>query len=135
MIKEKGFTLIELMIVVSIIGILSSIALPAYQVYTKKAHVLEGINIATGAKSALWDYWAMHGKFPTDNAAAGLSNTITGNAVKSIIVSGNQITITYNSRVIDDDDLILTANSTAGAIQWNCLGGTVAGKYRPVSCR
>lgn len=133
--KRNGFTLIELMIVVSIIGILASMALPAYQVYTKKAHVLEGINLATGAKSALWDYWAMNGAFPADNAAAGLSSTITGNAVKSIIVSGNQITITYNSRVIDNDDLILTANSTPGAIQWNCLGGSVADKYRPVSCR
>ncbi len=133
--KQKGFTLIELMIVVAIIGILASIALPSYQTYTKKAHVLEGVNLASSAKTAIWDYWSANGYYPNNNQAAGLSNTITGNAVKRVIVSNNTITVTYNSKVIDDATLIITSNNTLGALQWDCTTGTLNNKYRPVTCR
>ena len=132
---QQGFTLIELMIVVTIIGILASIALPAYQTYTKKAHVMEGINLTGAVKSSIWDYWSANGNFPANNQVAGLATTITGHAIKNISVSGNTITITFNSKVADDSTIVLSANSTQGALQWDCTAGTLEDKYRPTTCR
>ncbi len=70
---QKGFTLIELMIVIAIIGILAAIALPAYQDYTKRSRVSEGLSLAGGAKSALTEYYASNNKWPSDNAEAGIA--------------------------------------------------------------
>jgi len=69
---ERGFTLVELMIVVAIVGILSAVALPAYSDYTARAQVAEGFSVASGLKTALMDYYSIHGKMPEDNAEAGL---------------------------------------------------------------
>lgn len=132
---QKGFTLIELMMVVAIIGLLAAIALPAYQTYTKKAHVLEGLNLSAAAKTSVWDYWSSNGTFPSNNQAAGLNSTIAGHAVKSVNVSSGNISISYNSLVTDNSTIILSPNNTRGSIEWNCQGGTLANKYRPVSCR
>ena len=76
---QKGFTLIELMIVVAIIGILAAIAMPAYQDYTVRAKVTEGLNLAAAAKLAVAETFASNGKFPTSNPEAGLpaNNTIS----------------------------------------------------------
>ncbi len=71
--KQQGFTLIELMIVVAIIGILAAIAIPAYQDYTIRAQVSEGLNLAGGAKAAVAEYTMDRGSFPDDNPIAGLS--------------------------------------------------------------
>lgn len=86
---QKGFTLIELMIVIAIIGILAAIALPAYQDYTKRSRVSEGLSLAGGAKSALTEYYASNNKWPSSNAEAGIAEpaSIKGNAVKSVTVS------------------------------------------------
>ncbi|HPQ96550.1 MAG TPA: prepilin-type N-terminal cleavage/methylation domain-containing protein, partial [Thiolinea sp.] len=67
--QHNGFTLIELMIVVAIIGILAAIALPAYQDYTKRSHVAEGLSLANDAKIAITDYYATFGSYPADNQA------------------------------------------------------------------
>ncbi|MBI4756362.1 MAG: pilin [Betaproteobacteria bacterium] len=133
---QKGFTLIELMIVVAIIGILAAIALPAYQDYTKRTHVSEGLQLAGGAKAAVTEYQASQGAFPTTNAMAGIAGTITGNAVTSVAVgTSGAITITYNSKVTNAATLIMTPTANAGNVSWDCTGGSVDDKYRPSNCR
>lgn len=136
---EKGFTLIELMIVVAIIGILTAIALPAYQDYTKRAHVSEGLVLAGGAKAIITEHYSSKGTWPTDNANAGLaaSTSITGNAVRSVSVDNSKITITFNEKVEDLATLTLQGSEQSGYVQWLCgqTGSTLNQRYRPSNCR
>jgi len=135
---QQGFTLIELMIVVAIIGILAAIAIPAYQDYTKRAHVSEGLSLAAGAKTAVSEFYSTNNAWPTNNTSAGLaaSTAITGNAVTSVNVNASTITVTYNSKVDSTSNtLTLVATASGGAITWSCTGGTVDAKYRPSNCR
>ena len=75
---HSGFTLIELMIVVAIIGILAAVGIPQYQNYVARAQVAEGLSFASGAKTAVAEHYMTTGSFPDDNEAAGLATTITG---------------------------------------------------------
>ena len=135
--KNYGFTLIELMMVVAIIGILAALALPAYQDYTRRAHVEEGLTLAADAKLAVAEYYATNGKFPIDNNAAGLpiGNTINGQAGKSIIVDYSRVEITYNTKVLNNSTLYIQGYVNNSSIHWTCTQGTVPPTYRPVSCR
>ena len=135
---QSGFTLIELMIVVAIIGILAAIALPAYQDYTKRSNVTEGLSLAGGVKTAVAEYYSSQGEWPTNNTLAGLApaGNIQGNAVNSVGVGANGvITITYNTKVQAGNTIILTPTASGGSIQWACAAGTVDSKYRPARCR
>ena len=135
---QKGFTLIELMIVVAIIGILAAVALPAYQDYTKRSHVSEGIALASGAKSSVTEFYSSMGHFPGTNESAGLANAtdIKGNAVTSVQVgTDGLITITYNDKVENGKTLLLSPISGVGSVRWKCKGGDVNVKFRPSNCR
>ena len=136
---QKGFTLIELMIVVAIIGILAAIAIPAYQDYTIRAQVSEGINLASGAKAAIAEYFMDTGAMPSNNAAAGLEGTITGNYVQSVIVGpSGVVTVSYGNQAnsaILGQTLTLTPSASAGSVAWQCDDGTLLPKHVPSACR
>lgn len=137
---QKGFTLIELMIVVAIIGILAAVALPAYQDYTKRSHVSEGLSLAGGAKTAVTEYYSSEGEWPTNNAKAGIASdaSIKGNAVKSVNVNGSLITVTFNTKVENDKKLELKGSDNDGSIEWACRAPSANGvpaKYLPANCR
>ena len=137
---QQGFTLIELMIVVAIIGILAAVAIPSYQDYTKRAHVSEGLSLAGAAKTGVSEYYGSQGSWPSNNATAGIGTaaSISGNAVKSVEVGSlGTILITYNTKVdsADNSTLLLTPNDAGGSIQWLCNTGSVPSKLRPSNCR
>ena len=136
---QKGFTLIELMIVVAIIGILAAVALPAYQDYTKRARVTEGFNLAASVKTGVADYFASNNSFPDVLASVGINASITGASVTSVALTTNGvIVITYADNVATSNKVIqLVPTSGAAGITWACngTGTTLATALRPANCR
>ncbi|MBH6359030.1 pilin, partial [Neisseria meningitidis] len=101
---QKGFTLIELMIVIAIVGILAAVALPAYQDYTARAQVSEAILLAEGQKSAVTEYYLNHGEWPSNNTSAGVASTdIKGKYVKEVKVANGVITATMLSTGVNKE--------------------------------
>ena len=141
--NHKGFTLIELMIVVAIIGILAAVAIPQYQNYVARAQVAEGLSLASGAKTAVAEYFSANGTFPADNTEAGLSDagTITGNYVESVTVSVADgkalITALFSSTdahsKLQGKSMVLTAVDHGGSIGFACSGTDIE-SYLPSSC-
>ncbi|HEZ5248836.1 TPA: pilin [Neisseria meningitidis] len=123
---QKGFTLIELMIVIAIVGILAAVALPAYQDYTARAQVSEAILLAEGQKSAVTEYYLNHGKWPGDNSDAGMasSSDIKGKYVKSVEVKNGVITAQMASSNVNNEikgkKLSLWAKRQNGSVKWFC---------------
>jgi type IV pilus assembly protein PilA len=138
--EMQGFTLIELMIVVAIIGILATIAIPAYQDYTIRAQVAEGLSLSSAAKASMGEYYVDQGAWPADNAEVGLSapGTIVGKYVVSVEVAANVITVTYGNDAnanIDGQKLTLTVLDNDGSFIWTCAGAGIADKHLPAACR
>ncbi|HGG7961377.1 TPA: pilin [Neisseria meningitidis] len=123
---QKGFTLIELMIVIAIVGILAAVALPAYQDYTARAQVSEAILLAEGQKSAVTEYYLNHGIWPGDNSSAGVASStdIKGKYVAGVKVEKGVITATMASsnvnNEIKDKKLSLWATRQDGSVKWFC---------------
>ena len=138
---QKGFTLIELMIVVAIIGILAAVAIPAYQDYTVRAKVSEGLGLSAAAKAAVAETWASRGRFMVNNQSIGLptATSIRGNSVRSVSQVSGVITITMAATGLPanvaGDTYALSATTNAGGIQWACNAGTIEPKYLPSECR
>ncbi|HEZ6515971.1 TPA: pilin [Neisseria meningitidis] len=123
---QKGFTLIELMIVIAIVGILAAVALPAYQDYTARAQVSEAILLAEGQKSAVTEYYLNHGKWPGNNTSAGVASAsdIKGKYVQSVEVKNGVVTATMASsgvnKEIQGKKLSLWAKRQDGSVKWFC---------------
>lgn len=140
---QQGFTLIELMIVVAIIGILAAVAIPAYGDYTHRSRVTEGLSLTASAKTAVAEYYATSNAWPVSNGAAGLAaaSSITGNSVSSIEIGpAGSIIVNYGAEVSSTANLSLYMKPTvtSGGITWQCgsaVADTVPGSWKPTSCR
>ncbi|HEZ3265748.1 TPA: pilin [Neisseria meningitidis] len=124
---QKGFTLIELMIVIAIVGILAAVALPAYQDYTARAQVSEAILLAEGQKSAVTEYYLNHGEWPANNSSAGVASSATdikGKYVQSVTVANGVVTAQMASSGVNNEikgkKLSLWAKRQNGSVKWFC---------------
>jgi type IV pilus assembly protein PilA len=141
---QKGFTLIELMIVVAIIAILAAIAIPAYQNYLVRTQVSEGAVLTGGAKVAESEFYSNKGHFPNTPESAGLPSTpssTNGKYVASVTTEAGGsgiITATFgkdSNDAINGKTFVLSPITSSGSIAWSCTKSTVEPKYLPSSCR
>ena len=141
--QQSGFTLIELMIVIAIVGILAAIALPAYQDYTVRAKMSEPLALLSEAKTTVTEYYVSNGTLPAQ-ATSGIRTNPHTDIVKSLVLTttsdGPILRVSMQAGVMPTggDSFILSGKPISGTLQWKCKPGTVqaaATKYLPANCR
>ena len=138
--KQQGFTLIELMIVVAIIGILAAIAIPQYQSYVKRAKVTEAINATSACKTSVAEYYSVNGELPPDGAAgcqaqsSDYVSSVEWNAANDEIRANIQgISGIYNDS--DTGYYALTASTSSDNLTWSCSSSHIDKEFLPANCR
>ncbi|MCW8890675.1 MAG: pilin [Sedimenticola sp.] len=140
---QSGFTLIELMIVVAIIGILAAIALPAYQDYTIRAKISEVMVLASKDKTSISEYYISQNTMPTSAAAAGINETAAQSVYTSTIAYGRTsatvATMTYTLAGLNTSangtNIVFTGTGSDNGVSWTCTASTTPDKYLPANCR
>jgi len=140
---QQGFTLIELMIVVAIIGILAAVAIPAYQDYIARTQMSEAVNLLAGGKTPMAEFYADKGQWP--NAAGDVMGNLAGTYTDAIAMTAGSdatppsMTLTATMKATGINAAIqsatITMATTDGGANWSCTGGTAGAKFRPAACR
>jgi len=139
---QKGFTLIELMIVIAIIGILAAIAIPAYQDYIARSQMTEALNLASGQKTAVAETYGQTGQWTGISSGSNgipAETDIKGNYVNKVNVTDGKITATMQgagkvSKGITSKSLVLSPTDATGSVTWSCTSTDIAQKYLPKTC-
>ncbi|CEG57519.1 pilin [Legionella fallonii] len=132
---DRGFTLIEILITITIIGILIAIAIPAYQNYTIRVRVSDGLDLASGAQLAVNEYTMINNQLPATAADTQYTSPAATPNVSSIVMGNlGVITVNYTASA-GNGSIILVPTLQVGGLTWDCTRGTLPAQYRPPSCR
>ncbi|MBT8084484.1 MAG: pilin [Woeseia sp.] len=138
--NARGFTLIELMIVVAIVGTLAAIAIPAYHGYMIRSQVAEGLSLTSEAQKGVIEYFTETGGWPPDNSSALIpdASAISGTYVEAVTVTDNVIAVTFGNDahgIIQHQVVTLVAANDNNIVNWQCHSDTIESQYLPQICR